>query len=181
MFNLELQKDQKKVLKEPEAKHVFIPKPSGTTSVRNSFQALEPVYDEGDLDILNVDEAEWPKCQVESAKVEKPKMKKIERKSQKKRRQITFEDEPQWESCGQMNFLDVVGGELSNVSQNEELEWIEVKSVVDSGATKCVAPRSLADQIPIQESEASRRGLSFQGAGGENPKLRDADNSCHDE
>ena len=171
------------------APEILKTQPLAKTIVSNSFQAIEPHHEEGELDILNVDEAEWPTCQTKSPpKVEKPKMTKIHRKTQKERRQVTFEDSDEmfwqdcdelyaekeerkekarWESCGPINFLDTIGGELSNVSQTNESEWVEVKSVVDSGATKCVAPRSLADQIPIKESEASKRGLSFQGAGGE--------------
>ena len=46
-------------------------------------------------------------------------------------------------------------------------EWVRVKTIVDSGAARSVAPPSMAPGVRIEESDMSRRGQSFIGANGE--------------
>ena len=47
-----------------------------------------------------------------------------------------------------------------------EAGWTKIKAVVDSGAGASVAPPSMAPNIPVKESEATRRGQHFASASG---------------
>ena len=53
-----------------------------------------------------------------------------------------------------------------NVTNSKELVWVQVKSIMDTGCAKSVAPPSLASHIPIMATEDSKRGAEFQTAGG---------------
>ena len=54
---------------------------------------------------------------------------------------------------------------ISNVDRYRG-EWVQIKSVVDSGAAECVALDGMAPHIPSRPTEASKRGLHFYDASG---------------
>ena len=48
--------------------------------------------------------------------------------------------------------------------EKSEPGWICIKTVMDSGASKSVAPRKMAPGVPIEESPGSKRGQSYISA-----------------
>ena len=44
--------------------------------------------------------------------------------------------------------------------------WRRVRAIVDSGSAECVAPESIAKNIPLVEIEASRQGQTYHTADG---------------
>ena len=44
--------------------------------------------------------------------------------------------------------------------------WRRVSAIVDSGSAECVAPESIAKNIPLVEIEASRQGQTYHTADG---------------
>ena len=43
-------------------------------------------------------------------------------------------------------------------------EWVNVRAVMDSGASESVAPSDMCPQYKIMESESSRAGVSYRSA-----------------
>ena len=72
------------------------------------------------------------------------------------------------ERSGGINcFYDDVPDEpLHNLWMNEQAGWRRVECVLDSGASENVAPPSMAQNWPIQESPGSQSGLHYTGANG---------------
>ncbi len=58
---------------------------------------------------------------------------------------------------------EVKDGAISGLAESE---WVEVTITVDSGASETVAPLKMAENIPIENSEASLRGVSYEVANG---------------
>ena len=63
-----------------------------------------------------------------------------------------------------MGLFDMEGG-LNHL--NEEPKWVELETVVDSGAADTVAPVDMADWVPLEPSVGSKRGQSWQSASGD--------------
>ena len=77
-----------------------------------------------------------------------------------------------------MNFQDFADNQVINYLGGDDgqdnidnivssSEWVQLSSIVDSGAAENVAPHSAAAHIRTQETEASRRGACFYAANGE--------------
>ena len=63
--------------------------------------------------------------------------------------------------------LHVLVSNDSDLCSFGEMEWFCIDTVMDSGAADPVAPIEMLDWIPLKESEGSRRGQTWQAAGGE--------------
>ena len=71
-------------------------------------------------------------------------------------------------------FIQVPAGDPDDLPLNltqdwkkDTLEWTEVKTVVDSGASESVAPPNMVPNIPVRPSAGSRRGQHYVSASGE--------------
>ena len=63
--------------------------------------------------------------------------------------------------------LHVLVSNDSDLCSFGEMEWFCFDTVMDSGAVDPVAPIDMLDWLPLEESEGSRRGQTWQAAGGE--------------
>ena len=79
-------------------------------------------------------------------------------------------DEPSTnDHCTDVHYLETSeddgNGDIQHISE-AEMVWVEVQSIMDTGAAESVVPLSLGSDLPIRETEASRRGSQFQTAAG---------------
>ena len=109
-----------------------------------------------------IDDTEWPKPTAEKISVTSERWERIKpTMSQKKRKRHARG------GVHAVHFLEEeCGPEVQNLESSDEMVWVKVDSVMDSGCAQPVAPAKLASHVPIVPIEASRRGAEYQTAGG---------------
>ena len=119
----------------------------------------------GIQDLIDSEREQEEKSSWRTTRNQKKKMQKVARKQWKK-----LEDTAICPSCspGSSNCIDGVTtqdvGSIQKDTSGQEWEVIEV--TLDSGACETVAPERIGNDIPIEETEASKSGLMYTAANG---------------
>ena len=65
-----------------------------------------------------------------------------------------------------VSYLAASGGDSKGVHHVSGPGWRRLSAIMDSGSAECVAPQSIAKNIPSVETEASRQGQTCHTADG---------------
>ena len=61
----------------------------------------------------------------------------------------------------QVSYLAALGGDSKGVHDVSGSGWRRLSAIMDSGSAECVAPESMAKNIPLVETEVSRQGQTY--------------------